>query len=73
MDLNDKWAHDRNMFAPYCSTHGHRLILGYESVVSISTSTPPRIVLRCYCGTLIEHDAKPASPVRVSAQALAAC
>jgi hypothetical protein len=57
MDLNGFSRHHRNMFAPYCTTHGHRLLLGYESVVSISDSKPTKIMLRCHCGTLLDADA----------------
>jgi hypothetical protein len=57
MDLNDICTHDRYMFAPYCSTHGSQILLGYESVVSVIGTAPPHIVLRCYCGTLLDHDA----------------
>jgi hypothetical protein len=57
MDLNDFYSQDRRMFAPFCTTHGHRLLLGYESVVSVTASRPPRIILRCHCGTLLDHDA----------------
>jgi hypothetical protein len=57
MDLNDNDSQNQSMFAPYCTTHGHRLLLGYESVVSVSAAKPPRINLRCHCGTLLDHNA----------------
>jgi hypothetical protein len=45
------------MFAPYCPSHGSRVLLGYESVVSVEqTPCGPRVLLRCYCGDLLTHD-----------------
>jgi len=58
MDLNDNGTDDRDMFAPYCSTHGSNVLLGYESIVRVTGSAPPHIVLRCYCGTLLDSDAQ---------------
>jgi hypothetical protein len=57
MDLNDICTQDRSMFAPYCTTHGSQVLLGYESIVQVIGTTPPHIVLRCYCGTLVDSDA----------------
>lgn len=46
------------MFAPYCTQHGSRVLLGYESVVGIeNTPLGPTILLRCHCGELLTHDA----------------
>jgi hypothetical protein len=58
MDLNDICTDDGYMFAPYCSTHGSHVLLGYESIVEVTGSAPPHIVLRCYCGTLVDSDAR---------------
>jgi hypothetical protein len=58
MDLNGICTEDRYMFGPYCTTHGSQVLLGYESIASVTGTTPPHIVLRCYCGTLIDSDAR---------------
>ncbi len=57
MDLNDPAADDRNMFAPYCPSHGARVLLGYESVLDVEqTPIGPKVLLRCHCGELLVHD-----------------
>jgi hypothetical protein len=58
MDLNDICTEDRDMFAPWCPTHASLVLLGYESIVEVSGDAPPHIVLRCYCGTLVDSDAR---------------
>ena len=65
MDLHGIGSQNQSMFAPYCSTHGYYLLLGYESVVEISASTPPRVILRCHCGALLAHDAQ--GPIQLDA------
>jgi len=62
------------MFAPYCTTHGSRILLGYESVVDIEqTPFGPKVLLRCHCGALLAHDsAAPAIADRPLADRLAA-
>ncbi len=61
MDLNGFGRDDQHMFAPYCSRHGHRVLLGYESVIAIEqTPTGPKILLHCHCGELLAHDTEPA-------------
>jgi hypothetical protein len=58
MDLNGFVSHHRVMFAPYCSIHQARLLLGYESVVGLEqTPFGPKILLGCDCGQLLVHDA----------------
>jgi hypothetical protein len=65
MDLNGFVSNDRNMFAPYCSTHEARLLLGYESVVGMEqTPFGLKILLRCHCGQLLVHDASLPEPAK---------
>ncbi|HTC68447.1 MAG TPA: hypothetical protein VK662_02665 [Acidothermaceae bacterium] len=48
------------MFAPYCSRHQSRILLGFESVVGIEqTAFGPKVLLRCYCGEVVVHDMGP--------------
>ena len=63
MDLNGFVIQTGRMFTPYCATHGSRVLLGYESVVSIEqTPFGPKVTLQCYCGDLVVQDAAPAAP-----------
>jgi len=58
MDLNGFVRHDGLMFAPYCTRHQSRVLLGYESVVDIEpTPLGLKVMLRCHCGELLTHDA----------------
>ena len=58
MDLNGLVRHDGVMFAPYCTSHQSRVLLGYESVVDIeATPLGLKVMLRCHCGELLTHDA----------------
>ena len=58
MDLNGFVRHDGVMFAPYCTRHESRVLLGYESVVAIEpTPRGLKVMLRCHCGELLTHDA----------------
>jgi hypothetical protein len=57
MDLNVFVTQTGRMFTPYCDTHGSRVLLGYESVVSIEqTPSGPKVTLQCYCGDLVVQD-----------------
>jgi hypothetical protein len=58
MDLHGFVSHDGPMFAPYCTRDESPILLGYESVVGIEqTAFGPKVLLRCYCGNLLVHDA----------------
>ena len=58
MDLNGFVLQDGVMFAPYCTRHQSRVLLGYESVVDIEpTPLGLKVMLRCHCGELVTHDA----------------
>jgi hypothetical protein len=49
-----------SMFAPYCPTCGHRVLLGTRRVIAADTGARPmRVTLRCHCGTAVRHDAVP--------------
>jgi hypothetical protein len=53
------------MFAPYCATHGSRILLGYESVVDVEqTAFGPQVLLRCHCGTLLTHSQRQPADVQ---------
>jgi hypothetical protein len=48
------------MFAPYCPTCGHRVLLGTGRIVAANLHARPiRVTLRCLCGTTVRHDAVP--------------
>ena len=48
------------MFAPYCPTCGQRVLLGTRRVIAANVDVKPaRVLLRCYCGTAVRHDANP--------------
>ena len=56
MDLNGFVPQTRDMFAPYCSRHQSRVLLGYESVIDIEqTPFGPKVLLRCHCGEVVVH------------------
>jgi hypothetical protein len=58
MDLHGFVSQDGHMFTPYCDSHESTVLLGYESVVGIeSTVFGVKVLLRCYCGELLVHDA----------------
>jgi hypothetical protein len=62
MDLHDFVSQDGHMFAPYCTRHQSRILLGFESVVGIEqTGHGPKVLLRCYCGDVLVHDMGPSS------------
>jgi hypothetical protein len=46
------------MFAPYCPTCDRRVLLGAADIVSFAWNGPREraVVLRCSCGTLVDHD-----------------
>jgi hypothetical protein len=61
MDLHGFVSQDGHMFAPYCTRHQSRILLGFESVVGIEqTPFGPKVLLRCYCGDVLVHDMGPA-------------
>jgi hypothetical protein len=61
MDLHGFVSQDGRMFAPYCTRHQSRILLGFESVVGIEqTVFGPKVLLRCYCGDVLVHDMSPA-------------
>jgi hypothetical protein len=48
------------MFAPYCPTCGHRVLLGTGRVLAANLGIKPaHVLLRCYCGTAVRHDSAP--------------
>jgi hypothetical protein len=52
------------MFAPYCPTCDHRVLLGPGRVIAANLNVKPaQVTLRCYCGTTVRHDAVPPPPV----------
>jgi hypothetical protein len=49
-----------SMFAPYCPTCGHRVLLGTRRMIAANIDARPmRVTLRCFCGTAVRHDAVP--------------
>jgi RNase P subunit RPR2 len=50
-----------SMFAPYCSTCGSRVLLGYDDIVRFTSdgAADHVVVLRCSCGELLEWDQQP--------------
>jgi hypothetical protein len=60
MDLHGFVSQDGHMFAPYCTRHQSRILLGFESVVGIEqTAFGPKVLLRCHCGEVVVHDMGP--------------
>lgn len=47
------------MFAPHCPTCAARVLLGPSRIVTaeISGIGPFEVKLRCFCGTVVDHDA----------------
>jgi len=44
-----------SMFAPYCPTCGHRILLGTGRIVAAALDTPRHtLLLRCFCGTVLD-------------------
>lgn len=60
------------MFAPYCPTCANRVLLGTQRIVAGNLgAAPPSLKLRCFCGTVVDHDAEPPAPRRTAADASA--
>ena len=58
------------MFAPWCPTCSRRTLLGPRRVEAVETGpTGPRVVLRCFCDTLLVWSAAAESAVAPAAPA----
>lgn len=58
------------MFAPWCPTCSRRTLLGPRRVEAVETGpTGPRVVLRCFCDTLLVWSAAAESAVGPAAPA----
>ena len=46
------------MFAPYCPSCRHRVLLGPRRIVSADLQEHGafRVLLRCFCDTVVRHD-----------------
>lgn len=52
------------MFAPHCPTCGHRVLLGTSRLVAADLAGPKTVLVRCFCGTVL--DAFDEAPTQVS-------
>ncbi len=52
------------MFAPYCETCQSRILLGPRRIVHLfsASTSGVGVTLECFCGTLVDSEARPPAP-----------